>query len=203
MNNPQTKICTKCNIEKELSEFYYRNDTNKYKNACKECVKTKSYKNKKTKQGVITDIYGKQKANSRERGHPQPSYSNKQLSEWLLKDWLFNLLYNNWANCGYKEKLKPSVDRLDDKKHYTLDNIQIMTWEENRKKACFHKRIGLLGTSSKRKPVAMYTKEKKFIKSFMSTIEASRQTGVQRKSISMVCRGKFKFAGGFVWKYIE
>ena len=31
------KICKKCNIEKPLKEFYFREDTKKYRNECKEC----------------------------------------------------------------------------------------------------------------------------------------------------------------------
>lgn len=33
----ETKICSKCNIEKPLSEFYLRKDTGKYRNVCKSC----------------------------------------------------------------------------------------------------------------------------------------------------------------------
>ena len=32
-----TKTCTKCNIDKELSEFYYRKDSNKYRGECIAC----------------------------------------------------------------------------------------------------------------------------------------------------------------------
>ena len=32
-----TKICRKCEIEKQLSEFSFRKDTNKYSNECKVC----------------------------------------------------------------------------------------------------------------------------------------------------------------------
>ena len=35
----ETKICSKCNIEKIVTEFYFRSDTKKYKNACKDCIK--------------------------------------------------------------------------------------------------------------------------------------------------------------------
>lgn len=35
----ETKICGKCNIEKKLSYFNYRNDTKKYRNFCKKCTK--------------------------------------------------------------------------------------------------------------------------------------------------------------------
>ena len=33
----ETKICSKCNIEKPISEFYLRKDTGKYRNVCKGC----------------------------------------------------------------------------------------------------------------------------------------------------------------------
>ena len=31
------KKCNKCNVEKDLNCFFYRKDTNKYRNECKEC----------------------------------------------------------------------------------------------------------------------------------------------------------------------
>lgn len=34
----QSKICSKCNIDKPLSEFNFRKDNNKYRNECKECL---------------------------------------------------------------------------------------------------------------------------------------------------------------------
>ena len=33
------KICTKCNQQKELSEFYFRSDTQTHRNECKDCTK--------------------------------------------------------------------------------------------------------------------------------------------------------------------
>lgn len=36
--------CTKCLIEKDQSEFYFRKDNNKYRSDCKECVKAVSKK---------------------------------------------------------------------------------------------------------------------------------------------------------------
>ncbi len=33
----ETKICSKCKKVKSIEEFYWRNDSNKYRNECKEC----------------------------------------------------------------------------------------------------------------------------------------------------------------------
>lgn len=35
----KTKVCSKCNFEKELSEFTLRSDSNTYRNICKKCEK--------------------------------------------------------------------------------------------------------------------------------------------------------------------
>jgi hypothetical protein len=37
----ETQVCKKCGLEKPLSEFYFRNDQQKYCTRCKECVKKK------------------------------------------------------------------------------------------------------------------------------------------------------------------
>jgi hypothetical protein len=36
----ERKVCTKCNVEKPLDEFYYRKDTNRFESRCCECCKT-------------------------------------------------------------------------------------------------------------------------------------------------------------------
>lgn len=38
------KICTKCGIEKPLTEFSFRKDTDKYHNACKVCINNQARK---------------------------------------------------------------------------------------------------------------------------------------------------------------
>lgn len=52
------------------------------------------------------------------------------------------------------------------------------------------------------KPVSQYF-EGEFIKTFHSTMEAERQTGVNHRSISACCNNKLKTAGGYVWRYAE
>ena len=40
-------------------------------------------------------------------------------------------------------------------------------------------------------------------KMFESTCEASRELGISQSSISLVCRGKRKTAGGYHWEYVD
>lgn len=53
------------------------------------------------------------------------------------------------------------------------------------------------------KPVLQYTLDMVFVKEYPSSIEASRQTGVNNATICNACLNKrhYKSAGGYIWKY--
>lgn len=56
---------------------------------------------------------------------------------------------------------------------------------------------------AKARPVLQYSKDGFFISEYKSTREAMRQTGTQPSAITLCCQGKYKSAGGFIWKYKE
>lgn len=49
--------------------------------------------------------------------------------------------------------------------------------------------------------VLQLTKEGEFVAEYSSAKEAKRQTGIDDTTIGLVCKGRGKTAGGFVWKY--
>lgn len=49
-------------------------------------------------------------------------------------------------------------------------------------------------------PVAQYTKDGEFIKSYESYLDAEKQTGLHNGNIRLVCLGKRKSYGGYIWK---
>ena len=51
------------------------------------------------------------------------------------------------------------------------------------------------------KSVSQYSKEGKFINTFVSQREAEKITGIANGSISLVCSGGRKSAGGYLWKF--
>lgn len=55
---------------------------------------------------------------------------------------------------------------------------------------------------SRNKCVTQYNENIVEIQTFKSVSEASRLTGVNKTSISKVCRGERKTAGGFMWSYL-
>lgn len=51
------------------------------------------------------------------------------------------------------------------------------------------------------KPVVMYAMDGEVVQRFRSADEAQRRTGVASTSISRVCTGRRKTAGGYVWRH--
>lgn len=49
--------------------------------------------------------------------------------------------------------------------------------------------------------VLQFTKDGQFVAEYPTAAEADRVTGINRTTIGLVCKGKGKTAGGFVWKY--
>ena len=62
--------------------------------------------------------------------------------------------------------------------------------------------LGRFGKHHNRsKSVLQYFQSGKFIAEYGSQREASRKTKVNQSSISLSCSGKYKIAGGFIWKF--
>lgn len=51
------------------------------------------------------------------------------------------------------------------------------------------------------KPVQMFDKQANLLATYPSTMEAERVTGIAHQSIVKCCLGKYKLAGGFIWRY--
>ena len=47
-----------------------------------------------------------------------------------------------------------------------------------------------------------YTKENQAIKQWESIQQASNELKINRSDIGSVCNGRYKSAGGFIWKFV-
>jgi len=194
----KTKICSKCFKKKLTSEFYKQMDCNmQVQSECRKCNIDRIKLYSKTKKGLITRIYSNQKKSAKQRSQNAPSYTKLELKVWLYSQELFHELYNNWVISGYKNELIPSCDRINDYKSYTLYNIQLMTWQENRNKS--HINLDRKRKNKQCKPVIQFDVDGNFIKKYYSISEAVRKTGINK--IGTCCRNKRKTAGNYVWKY--
>ncbi len=198
----EEKRCSKCKEWKLLSEFSkHKGNKDGLRSDCKECNKESINKYKHTEDGLLAQIYSRQRRASRRRGHLPPSYTNDELKAWAKKQPIWTNLFGNWKKSGYKTELIPSCDRDDDYKSYTLDNIKLKTWEENNTKGHNDRKEGRNNKHSK--AVLQYNKEGVFIKEYHSIKQAERETGIHNGHISVCCKGlkRHQTAGGFKWAY--
>ncbi len=194
------KNCTKCGEPKILSNFH----TDKQKkdallSICKSCKSIESKAIGRTKKGLIRTIYSHQRLRCRRIKAEPPMYDLSQLKKWFYEQPNFSSLFNNWINSGYSKWHRPSCDRLDDYKGYTLSNIRLVTWKENFEKYLEDKKNGINNKNSK--PVNQLSLESKLIQKFSSQVEASRITGINKNCISQCCLRNIKTSGGYIWRY--
>lgn len=197
------KRCTKCRQLKKEKLFYKnKNYKSGYHIYCKECSDYDTKKYNRTKKGYVSFTYHNQKNSSKTRNHPLPNYSQEELKQWLFSQKKFHRLFKEWKVSEYDRYVKPSIDRIDDNKPYTLDNIQLMTWKDNEHKAKEDMKNGIL-IQNKQTPVIQMNMKGKQLKVFHSQGEASRQTGIRQSYISRVCLGQRNHTNGYKWKFVS
>jgi hypothetical protein len=184
---------------KSYSEWLESKESSQPNEVCISCNNEHGSNYNHSKNGLIYRIYNHQKHVSKRRGHNMPLYNRDELKVWCFNQRLFHKLYSNWVLSGYKKLLVPSCDRINDSLGYSFDNIQLMTWGENKAKGESDRKNGINNKHSKAViGIHIITEEKL---EFHSTIEAYRCTGIPNSNISAVCKGKRKSAGGYVWEY--
>lgn len=148
-----------------------------------------------TPKGILTNIYHKQIERCNKKNLPLPEYSLIELHEMFLKNSLYLELYDKWIMSGRQYYDKPSIDRKDPDKGYAKDNIQIMTWGENREKGDFENAVRFTTA------IEMFDRDSNKIREFESIKEAVKETGLHQGLIVMVCQGKRNHTGGYIFRY--
>lgn len=75
------------------------------------------------------NYYGKQKL------------SRQQFIDLFINNNQFLKLYKTWQNNNFKRNFAPSIDRIDNKKDYTADNLRFISQVEN---SCKDKRMSVI-----------------------------------------------------------
>lgn len=130
--NKEGRECSKCKVFKKWEEYSIdKTKTTGRRPSCRKCG-AKLWKNRKvTPYAVISHIYSNQVWRSKNRKNfPPPNYSREDFYNWYMANG-FMKLYNNWINKGMDKDYTPSGDRINSKKPYTLNNLQLLTWKEN------------------------------------------------------------------------
>lgn len=203
------KTCVDCNQVKSYPEFTRApRGKDGYEIRCKVCRSIKY--NKSSVDKVVKRIYSTQLINSAKRGHQPPTYTEKELLDWVSNHPEWETLYSNWKQAKYSKETKPSVDRNDLHKPYTMDNIQLVTWKVNQQNQADDSFSG--HQTATLRPVKAYTKDGQLYKEYYSIAEAIRELNGQYWGISTVANGVPVKDGkgayytprtykGFIWKW--
>ena len=112
--------CASCHEMKERDQFQ---KCKKKKFGLQTYCKTCQLKKVKNPNSTLDRIYIGQ-MNSKDVMH----YTKQEMKDWAIANG-FNELYNTYVNNDYDKSIIPSIDRIDVRKDFTLDNIQLITWD--------------------------------------------------------------------------
>jgi 5-methylcytosine-specific restriction endonuclease McrA len=121
------KTCTKCQVEKSLEDFYYRKDTGKYRNECRECVKAHRSKYRKDNPSVVNAANRKNywlrklgddyraflKRDNRAFASKASSHNKRGFGGRLLASEIKELYNQHSWSCYYCGVQEPSTTKLE------------------------------------------------------------------------------------------
>jgi hypothetical protein len=206
------KTCCDCKTTKPFDQFVAKPSCRDgYEPRCRVCRSIRY--NKSTPGAICKKIYNSQCTNSMLRGHKPPDYTLAEFTAWAISQPNLTPLCMAWEKARYFKDLAPSADRIDNNLPYTLSNIQLMTWKENRDLAAQAKVDNEFLVNHR--AVTAYNKDGSVHKTYASMAEAMREFGgkpSQSWGISSVCNGTPVKGGdgrlytprtykGFTWKW--
>ncbi len=146
---------------------------------------TQNYR--KTPKGVLTNMYHKMKSRR------EVEFSLSEFHERYLCDPKFLRLHEEWIKSGMDKMKKPSLDRISNKKGYTVSNTHMITWAENRHKQVMERRS--------RKGCVLQFLNGEVVAEYKSQKEAVSKTGISQGNMSEVLNKKRAHCNGFVFVY--
>ena len=182
-----SKICTKCKIEKELSEFYFRKDSGKHRNKCKKCFAEQTKDLKYNKFPWRKHFYSARRRCTVPTIKYYNTYGGKGIKFLLTMEEMKELWFRDKA---YDMDI-PSIDRENSNKNYTFKNCQFMELRENSTK------------TSRIKKVTQYTLNGVEMETFKSIAEAGRANNILPRLISSAMVSKSNISKGFLWRHIS
>jgi len=205
-NNDQMikeKKCSTCGDFKNIDDF--NKDSSKkdgLMNVCKVCKKRWTIAHHRTKLGLLKDMYHDQSTRSKKYYYKIVDYTRTEFIDCYINSDDYNNLFKQWELSGYKKDLIPSIDRINSKLGYSLNNTQFMTWKDNKLKN--YKEMKNCDVHNPRySKVKQYDLKGNYINEYNSIAHASRDNDIYYTSISCVCNGTKKTAGAYIWCFSD
>ena len=146
----------------------------------------------------IAVLYNRVSRSHITRRLPQIHYSKEDLTKWLYKN-NYKKMFKKWKRASFSRWLAPSLDRLDTRKGYELNNLELVTWRVNQDRAYRDRKAGVGRMADDNEPIVQLDANGNYDNEYVSVSEAARQTGINRGNISSSKDGRLKTAGGSKW----
>lgn len=183
----QYKECTKCFVDRPLSEFYFRKDSNSYRNACKTCVKKQTSNFKKIIVPWRKHFYSARSRCINPKDNHYYLYGQINIK--------FLMTIEDFKFLWFRDKAwllkQPSIERINVNENYELSNCEFIELVIN---SSYNKRPR---NGKKLEQLSLVGNK---INTFISIRQASRETGIPNSNISNVLSGFRKTAGGYKWR---
>ena len=154
-----------------------------------------------TLKQYITQVYGSVRYRAKRRGDKYPKFTKLELLGWMLNNGL-DIMWNQYIKSNFNKNLKPSIDRINDYKGYSFDNMQLITWKENNLKGVNgEKHHRACHNRQNKKTVYQYDKELNLIATHKSINDCAKNIGVHPVSISRALTGERKTIKKYILKY--
>ena len=149
---------------------------------------------RKSKKGVLTNTFQhiKERCSKYNR---ELDFDLKWLHERFITDPYFIECYEKWISSGMCLNDRPTVDRMDHKKGYLKNNVQILTWKQNRDKSNSEQ------VQIKSKKISKLTASGDLIMNFDSVKLAASSLNISQGLISNVLIGKRNHTHGYKFIY--
>lgn len=202
------KTCISCQSTKPTTGFSkHSNFKDGLRSECKDCF---NIKQKSDPFRFFRKIYATQKSSSIKRGHPAPPYTLEDLIAWADSQPHLPGIWQAYQDANQPRNLAPSIDRIDSNLPYTIDNLELVTWEENDLRGNRDIKLGVKITQHK--AVSAFNLNGSLHKTYISLHQAARDvkgypTTIQRvadKTIVTKPNGKttvLQKTKGFLWEW--
>lgn len=145
---------------------------------------------------------------SLDRYLPMPNGGEKLVKGRIIKQYITSngyMIVNLGKNRKYVHRLVaehfipnpnnlPQIDHINtDKTDNRVCNLRWVTHKENINNP--------LTIDKKNKPIIQFSKDGELIRKWNSAMDVQRELGLHQGNICQCCKGKYKSAGGYIWRY--
>ena len=161
-------------------------------------------KTKLTMTGWFNTHYKRLQQRERTKFGKDLPFDRWELEKWIIDTQydVFVKLFKDYVDCKYDTDLVPSIDRLDNTKGYSFENMQVITWKNNKEKdwqSKEHQDTTHMTKTTKRQVARKLNNE---IKYYESISQASKENNISTSIICECCQGKRKTGKGYRWYYV-